>query len=178
MFHHIDVRPKKDKGNKVLSLAGKIFEWGIFAVIITAFFVVASPILPTKNFISTYIVTSGSMEPKVLAGSVALVRPAEGKDLKIGDVIAFTSPQDANQTILHRISQLADGAIRTKGDNNNTADSWTIYPSSVKGRMIFTVPYIGQTAALMRTPVGFGLMMGLPVFLFMVFMFKQIKEGF
>ncbi len=77
----------------------KVF--GIFVVILL--FLVFSPLLPFKNLPKFYIVTSGSMEPLVKSGSLALTKHINSSALKIGDIVAFTSPSNPRETILHRI---------------------------------------------------------------------------
>lgn len=166
---------------KILSIVGKILEWFIFTILIIVFFVVLSPVLPTKRYIYTYIVATGSMEPAIKAGSVALVKPAKIEALKKGDIITFTSPKDPNKTIIHRIYEIKQTGksknFITKGDNNNSADSWNVSTVLVKGQFITSIPLLGHPAALLKTKKGFILMVILPAILLILLQIKTIREG-
>lgn len=152
-----------------------IIEWVIFLVVFATFFVVISPLLPTKKYFSTYIIPSGSMEPTVKAGSVAIITPAN--EIKINDIVAFTSPDNQKITILHRVTEVTDKGYKTKGDNNNSADNWIVPSVFVKGKMIYTIPYLGHPATLAKTPKGFALIVGLPAFLLVALQVKKIRDG-
>lgn len=182
MFHHLDLkRDKKNKFKKIFSLTGKILEWFIFTVIVLAFLAVVSPYLPSRDKFQTYIVASGSMEPAIKAGSVALIKPVKESPISKNDIIAFTSPHDQKQIVLHRVKTIVDknGLITflTKGDNNNSPDSWEVPAVSVKGVMLVGVPYIGHIASAIKTPWGFGLLMLLPAGFLVLLQIKQIKQG-
>jgi len=158
-----------------------ITEWLIFAVLIFTFLVVLSPILPTKRYIYTYIVASGSMEQTIKAGSIALVKPANILGLKKGDIITFNSPKDDKQTILHRIYEIKkkgkEISYSTKGDNNNAPDAWTVPSSSIKGEYVSSVPYLGHIGAFLKTKKGFMLLIGMPALILVLLQIKMIKEG-
>ncbi len=68
-------------------------------------------------------VLSGSMRPTVSPGDLAITQGVPIGSLRVGDVIAFTPPNQT-QTVLHRIATLDGDVITTKGDANNVADSW------------------------------------------------------
>jgi|GEM_PF-1087923 len=169
------------KVRKPLHVVTTVLEWAIFAVLLATFFVVLSPMLPTKKYIYTYIVATGSMEPAIKTGSIALVRPVEVKTVKKGDIITFTSPNDPKQTILHRVYEVKEKNnsrfFRTKGDNNNAPDSWTVSSMAVKGSYISAIPYLGHPAALLKTQKGFVLLIIIPAIILAILQVKTIKEG-
>ncbi len=166
---------------KILKTVGIVFEWAIFAVLIATFLIVLSPLLPTKKYIYTYIVATGSMESAIHAGSVAFVKPAETTKLKKGDIITFTSPKDSKLTVLHRIIAVnksgKEKTFMTKGDNNNSPDSWTISQTMIKGQFLFSVPYLGHIGALIKTPKGFAAIVIFPALILAVLQIKTIKLG-
>jgi len=169
---------------KVISsfrVIGKVLEWMIFGVLIFLYLVVLSPNLPTKNYISTYIVQTGSMEPVVHTGSIALIQPKQADQVKKGDIIIFTSPKDPKQTILHRVFDIKqkDTSIdfETKGDNNNAPDNWVVPSISVKGVCIGTIPFVGHPAAFLKTPIGFAFLFGIPALFLVILQIKKIREG-
>lgn len=90
---------------------------------------------------------SNSMHPKINKGDVVIVEKIDQEhvnNLKIGEVLVY---KYNDMVIVHRIIKIqeVDGNyyFRTKGDNNDTEDGWTISQVSVVGRAIVRVPYIG-----------------------------------
>lgn len=164
-----------------MKFIGKIFEWFIFLTLISLAFVVMSPILPSKKYLLTYIVSSGSMEPTIQTGSVAFVKPILANEIKKGDIVTFTSPKDINQTILHRIFKVDKSKnnlfFQTKGDDNNAPDNWKVSASGIRGKYFFSIPLLGHIAAFMKKPLGFILTIGVPAILLIFLQIKSIKEG-
>lgn len=156
-----------------------IVEWIFFALLLIVLFLVASPLLPTKNYISTYVVATGSMEPAIKTGSV--VFSTQSDDIQEGDVIVFTSPLDAETIIIHRVIDIEeyDGIALyiTKGDNNETQDNWKVDDTEIKGEMIMHVPYLGYVINWLKTPAGFITLLILPAILLVLSQIKKIKEG-
>jgi signal peptidase I len=153
--------------------------WGVFCSLIVLMLAVLSPVLPTKQFIRSYIVTSGSMSPTVPAGSLVFIHPAPGKPVQIGDIIAFTLPDSPKTTVLHRVSDVTTNPLtyHTKGDNNNAADRWSVPASSVMGTYLYSLPGVGYLAAFVRTKLGFGLMIGIPVLYLIYTQIRLIIDG-
>lgn len=95
------------------------------------------------------VVTTGSMEPTLPAGSVVLVH-AQG-DYEVGDIISF---RREGAVVTHRIMEKAEGGFRTAGEANNVADSGTVAPEDVLGRVILCLPWLGRLILALRGPVG------------------------
>ena len=98
-----------------------------------------------------YVILTGSMEPVIYAGDVVLVQRNDTEDLKVGDIIQFSS---GNDYIFHRIIGIVEehGKIlyQTKGDNNSAEDSELVEAGNIKGRMIDVIPKIGYPALFFR----------------------------
>lgn len=64
---------------------------------------------------------------------------------KSGDIISY---RKGESVVTHRISSIIEENgnvfIKTKGDNNNTEDSGTITIDSVEGKVINTIPKLGN----------------------------------
>lgn len=92
-------------------------------------------------------VYSGSMQPSIPVGGLAVDRAIAARDVRVGDVITFTDPYVKGRLVTHRvidILQTPQGlAYRTKGDANPGRDPWTIRLSGQVGRVTFTVPVAG-----------------------------------
>ncbi|WP_454778533.1 signal peptidase I [Georgenia muralis] len=102
-------------------------------------------------------VLSGSMEPDLPVGSIAVVQRVPTADLAVGDVITFRDPGDADELITHRIVSITvlDGerVYETKGDANDDPDPWQV---TLRGedsyRLAAAVPYLGYTVVAVRQP--------------------------
>lgn len=81
------------------------------------------------------LVTSESMRPYINRGDLVI---AEGlsKNFSVGDIIEI-QPPGYTGTYVHRVvRKLSDNAWKTKGDNWNSEDSWTVTRDIVKGKVI------------------------------------------
>ena len=89
------------------------------------------------------VVSGGSMEPSMEVGDLALTRPVDPRDLRIGDVIRF---REGNTPILHRlitIERSPQGPLFvTQGDANNAPDR-PIIAEQIEGRVVLTIPEAG-----------------------------------
>ena len=109
-------------------------------------------------------VFSGSMEPQLKTGSVAITRPVEAEDIKVGDIITFHSPL-SEKLISHRVIAVEDSSslnFQTKGDANEDADPFVVPAQSVVGKICFNIPYFGYAAQFIKTPLGLLLTLCLP----------------
>ena len=92
-------------------------------------------------------VYSGSMEPSIPVGGLALDRAVAAHDVRVGDVITFSDPYVKGRLITHRVIRILQThhglAYRTKGDANSARDPWTIRLSGQVGRVSFSVPVAG-----------------------------------
>lgn len=106
---------------------------------------------PSFFGIKTYIIVSGSMEPNLNIGDIVVVKSNKQKSLKKGDIISFRE----NQSIItHRINEVlkVDGEIKykTKGDNNNVVDSELVKYENIEGKVILTIPKIGNVVLFLQ----------------------------
>ena len=100
-------------------------------------------------------VYSGSMEPSIPVGGVAVARPVPSPSIRVGDVITFRDPYVAGRVVTHRVVRVLhtrEGlAYRTKGDANPARDPWTIRLPARVGRVAFRVPYAGYVLVYAHT---------------------------
>lgn len=94
-------------------------------------------------------VMSGSMEPGIKTGSVAVIskKITDFKDIGKGDVITF---EIGNSLVTHRVVEITEDGIITKGDANNSEDSWIVTEDIFYGKQLFSVPIIGYIAVFIR----------------------------
>lgn len=158
----------------------KMAEWLVFLVLISLIFVILSPVLPIKGLPRTFVVVSGSMEPTIKTGSIAFTKEIDSKLLTKGDIVAFTSPNNPKDTILHRVNNIVSTEpllFETRGDNNNASDNWSVMASGIKGKLMFSIPYLGHAGALVKKPWGFVMMIGIPALLFVISQLLNIKKA-
>lgn len=102
------------------------------------------------------VVRSGSMEPAIDTGALALARGADASEITPGDIVSVVTPQ--GQRVTHRVvnSSPVEGATHSltlKGDANPVADP---QPYEVKrvDKVFFDVPVLGSVVAFVATPIG------------------------
>ncbi len=115
------------------------------------------------------VVLSGSMEPELSVGDMIIVVPSDA--YAIGDVVVFQSGRTA---VVHRIIGIEGEEVITQGDANNAPDD-PISLSAVRGKVVFTVPFVGYLVNLIKTPLGTILLLGLAIF-FLESSFKKDKK--
>jgi signal peptidase I len=102
------------------------------------------------------VVYSGSMEPELGVGSVALVKSVPSASIGVGDVITFADPYQPSRLVTHRVVETVERpegglAYRTKGDANAHRDPWTIALPAQAGRTTVDVPYVGYALWYAKT---------------------------
>lgn len=104
---------------------------------------ILSPLLSQNAPGHAYAVASGSMEPTIPFGSLAVAVPGEPA---VGDVVVYWSPVGANQ--IHRVYRVEerDGQAYyfTRGDANGATDSFAVPGKDVRGVVERHVPYLGH----------------------------------
>jgi signal peptidase I len=174
-------KQKRIRIPRILNIIIDVIEWILFIALLCIAFIMLSPILPTNKYLQTYIVPTGSMEPTIHVGSVAVVQTVDPKTLQKGDIIAFVNPLDAKMIILHRIYSISSPhnvlTIQTKGDHNNGIDPWKVGVGLIKGKMLMTFPYIGYLGQEVKTLTGFILIVIIPGLILLLLQTKRIKTG-
>lgn len=98
-------------------------------------------------------VLSGSMEPVYSPGDLVISKSVPPEEIAVNDVVTFQPESGNPMLITHRViakSLGADGiaSFTTQGDANGAADE-PILPEQVKGKVIYSLPYLGYvTTAL------------------------------
>jgi signal peptidase len=88
--------------------------------------------------------TGISMEPAYTRGDVLFTRDVSPGSIEVGDVVWF---EEGQLEVIHRVIAIeGDGGelvIIARGDNNNVEDD-PVPASSIKGRVVFSVPWVGN----------------------------------
>src|SRR3989344_6022832 len=130
------------------------------------------------------IVRSGSMQPQIAVGDLAVVKKQADGNYKTGDIIAFKNANNSKTLTTHRIAGIENknGRIfyQTKGDANKTVDRELVSAENIVGKAYFRLPYLGKLIAFTKTSTGFALAVIFPALLVIAFeiqnIFKEIKK--
>ena len=116
------------------------------------------------------VVLTGSMEPTLRENSLIIVTGA--REYNVGDIIVY---QTGGTPVVHRIIEIdgQTGTLTTQGDANNAPDE-PITLSRVKGRVAFSIPFIGAAARFIQTTPG--LIMVLIVIFVLFFLSVRTRE--
>jgi signal peptidase len=98
----------------------------------------------------TVTLLTGSMSPRLPAGTFLLERPVAAHDVRVGDVITFHKPS-SGELVTHRITATTTKAGKvlatTKGDGNDQADAWqVVLTGGPVWRVSGHVPGVGHAA--------------------------------
>lgn len=130
------------KHNKILNILKKIIvDLIIFVLSIIAILVIWTFIqlnVQKKEYAnifgySVFSTETGSMAPTIEKGDIVIIKL--GDEIREKDIITY---KEENVFITHRIVEINEEAIITKGDNNNTEDE-PINKNAVLGKVVFII---------------------------------------
>jgi len=108
-------------------------------ILLLVYALVASPIIFGYHPV---VILTGSMGPKYNTGTVVYYYEVAEEELQEGDFIAFKNRND--KIITHRINSIENGEYTTKGDANETVDTYKISFDSILGKVAnVKIPIIG-----------------------------------
>lgn len=147
-----------------MKLFGKAYRKIIdIAVVILVIF---SLVLLISNYFgfNLYVVRSGSMEPNIHTGSLAIVyERADFYSMEVGDVVAFKLVN--GELVTHRIEEITklDGItyFLTKGDANEVSDGYTTNIQNFYGETIYSLPGVGYVADWVTSKFGKWVLIGI-----------------
>jgi signal peptidase len=133
----------------------------------------------------SYVVLTSSMSPTVHAGDVVFVTETDPAKINEGDIITFAPEEgplsERDKVITHRvvdIEQRSDNRhFVTKGDANDSPDSFPVAAENVVGRVTFQLPLIGHVIAFAGSRIGMLLLIVLPAGLLGVLEIRDMFAG-
>lgn len=138
--------PKPSKPRGILHYLGVGMSAGLlaFVLLIAALAIV----VPAVTGSMPMTILTGSMTPTYPAGTLVIVRPANPDTLVIGDPITYQIESGKPAVVTHRIiaiTSVSDGTrtFTTQGDANNTADAKPVLSVQVRGKVWYSIPYLG-----------------------------------
>lgn len=147
----------------ILKRIYKTFTFAVTSLLFTFGLLLASTALDLPYGFKALTVLSGSMEPKVKTGGVVFIRRANF--YKVGDVITFGKQGSSELPTTHRIIEIIKGKetfYKTKGDANSLADGLEVANSEVRGKVFFSIPYLGYITQMVKQPKWFFVFVILP----------------
>jgi signal peptidase len=150
-----------------LRLVGRILSWILVAaasiVAVTLLAVTVGPkILPYQAL----VVRSGSMSPTIRTGSIVFYKKMNANKVKVGDIIVFNKPGQANEKVTHRVYKISNSPtgryFTTKGDANGAADSWRVPAVGTGWVSAFYVPAVGYALAALQSTLARLLLLVIP----------------
>lgn len=108
--------------------------------------------------ITLILFRTGSMDPAIPQGSLAVVREVPASDVEVGEVV--TVDREGDLPITHRVTsleQLEDGQwqLTMKGDANATPDPAPYTVTTVR-TVMFSVPHLAKPVAALNSPWVLG----------------------
>ena len=159
MLYTDEAIKKRKKKAKMLKNISSVIVYIVLVplLIYNVFLIIQAVVNPKKTpsffGIKTYAIISGSMEPELKIGDIVIAKELNN-ELKEGDIISFRQGQSI---ITHRIFEVIKNRdnieYKTKGDNNNTADSGTITKKIIEGKVIAKIPFVGKISILLKKKV-------------------------
>lgn len=125
--------------------------------------------MPMPFGVGMSVVLSGSMEPELSVDDLIVVK--EHEQYGVNDVVVFLSQ---GSLVVHRIIEITEDGIITKGDANNTPDD-PISPESIKGKVVYALPFVGKAVNFIKSPIGIIVVLSLAIFL-MELSFRREKQ--
>lgn len=130
--------------------------------------------------VQTLSVQSGSMAPHIDRGDLVAVKSVPYKDLQVGDVITYISPENRQATITHRITAIPIEGVKfiTRGDANTAPDAVVVDKTAIVGRVENIVPYAGHMADFVHSWPGLIALVYVPALWVMVVEIKRLAVYF
>jgi signal peptidase I len=125
--------------------------------------------LPLAFHARPLTVLSGSMEPALHVGDVAIAKRIAPLDARPSDIVTFRDPQRHGTLVTHRVRSVrAQGSkvvFVTRGDANNSSERWRIAADGQLSRTLYTIPKVGHAILFARTRTGVFVLLLIPVLL-------------
>jgi signal peptidase len=126
---------------------GHVLAWAVTLSVIAALAVAV--VVPRAAGGTPYAVLTGSMRPDLGPGTLVVVRPTPVDEIGIGDVVTYQLESGKPTVVTHRVVGVGvavDGerVLQTKGDANEVVDPEPVREVQVKGKLWYSVPYLGH----------------------------------
>ena len=134
---------------KVLNSLGIIIVGAVICVLLPL-------VLPKAFGYQVYGILSNSMEPEIATGSVVYVDSVDSESIVDGDIITYKMGSDSSVVATHRVVSVNKDKKEfvTKGDHNNTVDAQPVSYDRMLGKVVFSIPFLGEISTVIYSVNG------------------------
>lgn len=142
---------RKERG--ILHYLGLGLSAGLLALVVLVG--VLAIVVPAATGSTPMTVLTGSMSPAYPPGTLIIVKPLDAHDIRIGDAITYQLESGKPVVVTHRVVAITTGSdgrilFTTQGDANNTADAARVIPEQVRGKVWYSIPYLGYVNSVVN----------------------------
>lgn len=179
----MSTQPKQTtKTKRVLSITANVI---LAVIIIMAIFCCITAIISKDNKeapsffgVTMLSILSDSMEDEFYQGDLIIGIKCDPEKLEVGDVITFHTIINGQQELnTHRIVEIDDKGnylyFVTRGDNTPDNDPLGVHENKIVSKYLFRIPAMGKVIGFLQKPMGFLLVIVLPVLLFFIYNLVQ-----
>ena len=172
------------KGQKIFQTVKSVFIYLLAVTIVISALMFANSRNSSKSLFGYryYIVLTDSMKPELHSGDMVFVKLSNPESISVGDVITFNPSSNSEAYLTHRVTEkLTDyqgtgvTCFRTKGDANNTDDSFLIDESRVIGKVAFHVARLGFIVRFAQLRWYFILIIAVLISVFFILMKQYFR---
>lgn len=132
-------------------MIARVLSWAIILVVAAA--IAATVLIPRLVGAIPYTVLSGSMSPTYPPGTLVVVKPVKVEEVSIGEVVTYQLSSGREAVATHRVVGLANDLrgerlLTTQGDANEVPDPEPVREVQVKGKVWYSVPYLGHVNSI------------------------------
>ena len=111
--------------------------------------IVVTIVIPIVTGSQRFTILTGSMRPTYQPGTLIIVKPVDEGDLTVGMPITYQLESGQPTVVTHRIISMSintkgERTFITQGDANNTPDEKPVRPVQIRGKVWYSVPYLGH----------------------------------
>jgi signal peptidase len=155
--------------------AARLVAWSALGVLSGVLLTLTVPRVLGKPVL---VVLTGSMEPELAVGDVVIESKISPLDARVGDVITFRDPERPDRLITHRVRRVVRSggelSFTTKGDANNTVETWQIPRDGGIGRVEYRFPKLGYVVSWISGPAARLFLVVVPAILLGLLELKRI----
>ena len=135
--------------NGVRRAVAWVFRAAVWLALLTALAAVSvAVVVPRLAGATPYTVLTGSMQPHYPPGTLVVARPIDAEQVRTGDVVIIQLESGEAGFVTHRVSAIGtnlkgERSFETQGDANNAPDQDLRRPEQVRGKLWYSVPYLG-----------------------------------
>ena len=173
---------KKKKVGKVINIVVNVIL--VLAIVFAAICTFVSFVNLSGNGVPSIFglrllsIQTPSMKPTINDGDLAIATSVKPEDIRPDDIITYWTVINGERVLnTHRVVNIYDGGgfliFETKGDANTVVDTLTVHEREVVGKYQFRIPGLGKVFDYLQTPVGFFIVVVIPVFIFFIYHLVQ-----